>query len=272
VSAPAKHLEIWNVSKSYPAPQGEAVIVRDFSLSLAEGEFVSIIGHSGCGKSTVLSILAGLDQATYGGVVIDGREVTGPGAERAIVFQAPCLLPWLNARENVQVAATQGVVRRTRGETKDAARHYLDLVLKFSAFYYAATGALLSFYLSRHDHHLLKYALIFLGLMSLMLAGFFMYAGHRQRFARKIVVRLAGQLGMDNWPEVRVLTVLLFVSAALLVLVSIGVGVLFFRAPGGSFMIAAICAPSCTQWRRSRHTWPISSSAPGPSFWPGVLP
>ena len=72
------------------------------------GEFVAILGHSGCGKSTVLSIIAGLEQATLGGVVIDGtRGRSGPGAERAIVFQAPCLLPWLTARENVRLAAAQ---------------------------------------------------------------------------------------------------------------------------------------------------------------------
>jgi len=112
-------------------------------------------------------------------------------------------------------------------------RHYLELVLKFNAFYYAATGALLSFYLTRPDRHLLKYALIFLLLMSVVLAGFFTYAGMRQRFSRKVVVELTRQMGMTNWPEVNVLTVLLFVSAGLLVLVSIGLGVLFCRATGG---------------------------------------
>ena len=69
---------------------------------------MAILGHSGCGKSTVLSILAGLDTATYGGVVIDGTQVDAPGPERAIVFQSPCLLPWLTARQNVELGASQG--------------------------------------------------------------------------------------------------------------------------------------------------------------------
>jgi nitrate/nitrite transport system ATP-binding protein len=76
----------------------------------------------------VLSIVAGLDQATFGGVVIDGREVTGPGPERAIVFQSPCLLPWLTARQNVQIAATQGSTARGRREALTAATRYLELV------------------------------------------------------------------------------------------------------------------------------------------------
>jgi nitrate/nitrite transport system ATP-binding protein len=89
---------------------------------------VAILGHSGCGKSTVLSIVVGLDTATYGGVVIDGTQVDAPGAERAIVFQSPCLLPWLTARQNVELGASQGTVKRTRREIADAANHYLELV------------------------------------------------------------------------------------------------------------------------------------------------
>ena len=121
-------LELTGLTKVFPTPTGPFIAVKDVNASIEAGEFVAILGHSGCGKSTVLSILAGLDQATYGGVIIDGRQVTEPGAERAIVFQSPCLLPWLTARENVQVAATQGAKARTRRETLDAARHYLDLV------------------------------------------------------------------------------------------------------------------------------------------------
>ena len=121
-------LELTGLTKVFPTPTGPFIAVKDVNAVVETGEFVAILGHSGCGKSTVLSILAGLDQATYGGVIIDGRQVTEPGAERAIVFQSPCLLPWLTARENVQVAATQGTKRRTRRETLDAARHYLDLV------------------------------------------------------------------------------------------------------------------------------------------------
>jgi nitrate ABC transporter ATP-binding subunit len=102
--------------------------VKDVNAQIAAGEFVAILGHSGCGKSTVLSILAGLDRATLGGVVIDGVQVLEPGPERAIVFQAPCLLPWLTARQNVQIAATQGGTPRSRRDAAALADHYLGLV------------------------------------------------------------------------------------------------------------------------------------------------
>src|SRR5687767_13883434 len=121
-------LEFTGLTKVFPTPSGPFIAVKDVNAQVTTGEFVAILGHSGCGKSTVLSILAGLDQATFGGVVIDGKEVTGPGPERAIVFQAPCLLPWLTAKQNVEVAASQGVKHRTRREARAAADAYLDLV------------------------------------------------------------------------------------------------------------------------------------------------
>jgi nitrate ABC transporter ATP-binding subunit len=121
-------LELTGLTKVFPTPTGPFVAVKDVNASVSAGEFVAILGHSGCGKSTVLSILAGLDQATLGGVIIDGREVTQPGAERAIVFQSPSLLPWLTSRQNVEVAATQGAQRKSRREAAALAQHYLDLV------------------------------------------------------------------------------------------------------------------------------------------------
>jgi nitrate ABC transporter ATP-binding subunit len=121
-------LELTGLSKVFTTPSGPFVAVKDVNVTIATGEFVAILGHSGCGKSTVLSILAGLDRATLGGVVIDGKEVTGPGPERAIVFQAPCLLPWLTARQNVQLAAAQGARTRSRVQAAEAALRYLDLV------------------------------------------------------------------------------------------------------------------------------------------------
>jgi nitrate ABC transporter ATP-binding subunit len=121
-------LELTGLSKVFPTPTGPFVAVKDVNASITAGEFVAILGHSGCGKSTVLSILAGLAQATLGGVVIDGKQVTEPGPERAIVFQSPCLLPWLTARQNVEVAATQGAKTRSRRQARAAADAYLDLV------------------------------------------------------------------------------------------------------------------------------------------------
>ena len=100
-------LEISQLGKSYDTAQGPAVIVKDFNLRVSDGEFVCIIGHSGCGKSTVLSIAMGLNDATRGGIIIAGREVVGPGLDRGVVFQSSALLPWLSARENVLLAVEQ---------------------------------------------------------------------------------------------------------------------------------------------------------------------
>ena len=121
-------LELTGLSRVFPTPTGPFIAVKDVNAMVEAGEFVAILGHSGCGKSTVLSIVAGLDRATLGGVIIDGKEVTEPGPERAIVFQAPCLLPWLTAKENVQIAASQGVTTRSRRQAALAADEYLDLV------------------------------------------------------------------------------------------------------------------------------------------------
>ena len=96
-------VEISQLGKRY----GEAVIVRDFTLHVGQGEFVCLLGHSGCGKSTVLSILMGLNSPTTGGVVIGGREVAGPGTDRGVVFQSATLLPWLSVRANVDLALGQ---------------------------------------------------------------------------------------------------------------------------------------------------------------------
>jgi ABC-type nitrate/sulfonate/bicarbonate transport system ATPase subunit len=121
-------LELTGLTRVFSTPTGPFVAVKDVNARILAGTFVAILGHSGCGKSTVLSILAGLDKATYGGVIIDGTEVTEPGPERAIVFQSPCLLPWLNVLDNVVVAATQGSTRRTKKEALELARFYLDIV------------------------------------------------------------------------------------------------------------------------------------------------
>jgi nitrate/nitrite transport system ATP-binding protein len=121
-------LELTGLTKVFPTPSGPFVAVKDVNATIDTGEFVAILGHSGCGKSTVLAIMAGLDRSTYGGVVVDGTEVVAPGPERAIVFQAPCLLPWLTGRQNVQLAASQGAAAKSSSEAAQAADHYLDLV------------------------------------------------------------------------------------------------------------------------------------------------
>lgn len=110
-------IELWQLKKEYPAPTGPAVIVKDFTLKVREGEFVCIIGHSGCGKSTVLSILMGLNTASSGNVVVGGKEVIGPGRDRGVVFQSAALLPWMTVRDNILLAL----------EPRDGARTHRDL-------------------------------------------------------------------------------------------------------------------------------------------------
>jgi nitrate ABC transporter ATP-binding subunit len=121
-----RFLEISKLTKTFPGPTGPAVVVEDFDLKVREGEFVCLLGHSGCGKSTVLSIVMGLARATTGGVILGGHEVTTPGVDRGVVFQSPALLPWLTAHENVLLAVDQaGHERRQRRLIAD---HYLQLV------------------------------------------------------------------------------------------------------------------------------------------------
>jgi nitrate/nitrite transport system ATP-binding protein len=121
-------LEITSLTKTFATPAGPYVAVKNFGALIQPGEFVALLGHSGCGKSTVLSIIAGLEGATEGGVVIDGREIDGPGLDRALVFQSPSLLPWMSALDNVILAARQAHPRKSRGECRTLALKYLDLV------------------------------------------------------------------------------------------------------------------------------------------------
>ena len=121
-------LEITSLTKIFPAPDGPHVAVKDFEARIWPGEIVALLGHSGCGKSTVLSIVAGLQAATFGGVVVDGREIDGPGLERAMVFQSPSLLPWMTAMENVLLAVRQAHASKSRRKQKLIAEKYIDLV------------------------------------------------------------------------------------------------------------------------------------------------
>ncbi|WLD13638.1 ABC transporter ATP-binding protein [Planctellipticum variicoloris] len=123
-----RYLELWRVTKSYPGPKGPVAVVRDFNLVVKQGEFVSLIGHSGCGKSTVLSMVAGLNEISEGGLVLAGREIDGPGPDRGVVFQSPSLLPWLTALQNVTLGIRQVRPRNSRQEIDETAIHYLELV------------------------------------------------------------------------------------------------------------------------------------------------
>ncbi|MBF7073609.1 ABC transporter ATP-binding protein [Glaciecola sp. MH2013] len=123
-----RHLELSQVGIDFPTPKGPFTALQDVNLKIKKGEFVSLIGHSGCGKSTVLNIVAGLYQATSGGVILDGLEVNEPGPERAVVFQNHSLLPWLSVYKNVELAVKQTSKGKTKAEIKEWVQHNLDLV------------------------------------------------------------------------------------------------------------------------------------------------
>lgn len=122
-------LELTQVAIEFKTDKGSFKALDNVNLKVSEGEYVSLIGHSGCGKSTVLNIVAGLLQATTGGVVLEGREVNEPGPERAVVFQNHSLLPWLTAYQNVELAVKQVFSgKKTRAEMKEWIEHNLNLV------------------------------------------------------------------------------------------------------------------------------------------------
>jgi nitrate/nitrite transport system ATP-binding protein len=121
-------LEISQLGKIYDTPKGPAVIVENFDLRIRKGEFITLIGHSGCGKSTVLAVIAGLSKVSQGGIVLAGKEVTCAGPDRGVVFQAPCLLPWLTAYENVMLGVEQVYYTADAQERRQIVEYYLTVV------------------------------------------------------------------------------------------------------------------------------------------------
>jgi nitrate/nitrite transport system ATP-binding protein len=121
-------LEVFALNKTYPSPKGPAVIVNNFNLKMRRGEFVSIIGHSGCGKSTVLMMVAGLTSITSGDIILAGKELDGPGPDRGVVFQSPSLLPWMTTLENVMLGVNQVFYTATKEERRQIAEYYLSVV------------------------------------------------------------------------------------------------------------------------------------------------
>lgn len=126
--ATRRYLEFWKLHKVYPTPKGPLTVVEDFNLLMDKGEFVSLIGHSGCGKSTVLTMAAGLNPISKGGIVLDNREIDVAGPDKAVVFQAPSLMPWLTARQNVALGVERVYPHASRLERREIVDYYLDRV------------------------------------------------------------------------------------------------------------------------------------------------
>ncbi len=122
-------LDISQIDKVFDTDSGPFCALKGVDLKIQEGEFISLIGHSGCGKSTVLNIVAGLTPATIGGVILEQREITEPGPDRAVVFQNHALMPWLSVYDNVELAVAS-VFRKSksRAEMKEWILENLRLV------------------------------------------------------------------------------------------------------------------------------------------------
>lgn len=123
-----RYVDFSQISKIYPGRKGPIKVVDGFDLKIRKGEFISIIGHSGCGKSTVLSMMAGLNDISEGVIVLDGREIASAGPDRGIVFQAPSLVPWLSAYENVALGVEQVYPHASLEDRRDIIENYLSRV------------------------------------------------------------------------------------------------------------------------------------------------
>ena len=123
-----RYLQYSQLHKIYATPKGPLTVVEDFNLTLKKGEFVSLIGHSGCGKSTVLTMTAGLNGISRGAIKLDGLHVEGADPERAVVFQSPNLFPWLTAKQNVAIGVDRVYPKATQGEREEVVEYYLERV------------------------------------------------------------------------------------------------------------------------------------------------
>ncbi|HEX9126391.1 MAG TPA: ABC transporter ATP-binding protein [Methylomirabilota bacterium] len=123
-------LDIDHVSKFFPDPggAGQVCVFRDVDFGVEHGEFLTMVGHSGCGKSTLLNIIAGLEAASLGGVVLEGREIAGPGMDRMVVFQNFSLMPWMTVTQNVRLAVRSAYGSWSRAQVDECVRRYVEMV------------------------------------------------------------------------------------------------------------------------------------------------
>ncbi len=123
-----RYLEFFNLKKVYPTPKGPLTVLENFNLLMDKGDFVSLIGHSGCGKSTALTMAAGLNEISGGGIVLNGHEIDIAGPDKAVVFQSPSLMPWLTARQNVAAGVERVYPHASKAERRDIIEYYLTRV------------------------------------------------------------------------------------------------------------------------------------------------
>ena len=123
-------IKVQGLARRFPEPggRGEVTVFEDVWFDVADGEFICMIGHSGCGKSTILNILAGLDKPSDGTIVVNGQHVLGPSLDRAVIFQSHALMPWMSALANVELAVSSRHRDWSRQKVRAHAQHYLDLV------------------------------------------------------------------------------------------------------------------------------------------------
>lgn len=127
-------LEMDDLTKVYPTKNGDYVVLDKLQLQIRKEEFVSIIGHSGCGKTTLLTMIAGLNEITGGYIWLNGSPIDGPGPDRAVIFQSPSLYPWMTAMENVMLGVTEVFAHASKKEQVDICKYYLSRVGLEDAF------------------------------------------------------------------------------------------------------------------------------------------
>ncbi|QWX83535.1 ABC transporter ATP-binding protein [Cellulophaga sp. HaHaR_3_176] len=132
-------LDLKDLKKVYPTPKGDYVVLEDLNLQIMKEEFVTIIGHSGCGKTTMLSMIAGLNPISGGNISVLGNPVKGPGPDRGVIFQSPSLMPWMTALQNVLLGVNQVFPHATKKQRTDIAKYYLHKVGLDGAFNKKAT-------------------------------------------------------------------------------------------------------------------------------------
>ncbi|WP_090299013.1 ABC transporter ATP-binding protein [Flagellimonas zhangzhouensis] len=128
-------LDLHDLKKVYPTPKGDYVVLEHLNLQILKEEFVTIIGHSGCGKTTMLSMIAGLNPISDGRISVLGNPIKGPGPDRGVIFQAPSLMPWMTALQNVKLGVNQVFPHASKSQRKDIAMYYLDKVGLEGAFH-----------------------------------------------------------------------------------------------------------------------------------------